>query len=214
MAQVRHLDAVPRSHLQQRLAGPRRHGPAIESERDRCHVNDSTALRNTLDAWNVDRRRSAFGPLRSFAGVRFVEASARRGRRYPAGAQPVAVGAARRLHCDARPGVASRTHCVRCALSVRTTATSQSTKRASRADPGLCFSSPQKSPPPGTARRAARWCLLRLNSANFPAKGVGWLTERVAGPGEARPGGHERSRPPDGLGSLQPSIQSTAMGRK
>ncbi len=34
--------------------------------------------------------------------------SALRGRRHPVGAHAVAVGAARRLHCDARPGVASR----------------------------------------------------------------------------------------------------------
>ncbi len=46
-------------------------------------------------------------PLLPFACVRFLEASARRGRRSPAGAHAVAVFAQRRLHCDARPGVAS-----------------------------------------------------------------------------------------------------------
>jgi len=52
--------------------------------------------------------RSAFGPLLPFAEVRFRGASARRDRRCPARAHAVAVGAARRLHCDARPGVASQ----------------------------------------------------------------------------------------------------------
>ena len=71
--------------------------------------------------------------------------------------------------------------------------------------PGLCFSSPQKSPPPGTARRAGRWCVFGEAPRAPRAKGVGWLTQRSkgGGPGMARTGGHERSRPPDGLGSLE-----------
>jgi len=44
-------------------------------------------------------RVSSFGPLRLFA---------RRGRRYPPGAHAGAVGAARRLHCDARAAVAPK----------------------------------------------------------------------------------------------------------
>jgi hypothetical protein len=52
--------------------------------------------------------RSVSGPLLPFANDRFVEASRRRGRRCPLGAHPVAVCASLRLHCDARPGVASQ----------------------------------------------------------------------------------------------------------
>jgi hypothetical protein len=44
--------------------------------------------------------------MRLFAKVRFRVSSARRGRRYPPGAHAGAVGAARRLHCDARSAVA------------------------------------------------------------------------------------------------------------
>ncbi len=51
---------------------------------------------------------SAFGPLLPFARVRSCVASARRGGRCPAGAHAVAVGAARRLRCGARPSVASQ----------------------------------------------------------------------------------------------------------
>ncbi len=53
-------------------------------------------------------RQPTVGPLLPLPCVRFLVASARRGRRCPAGAHAVAVGAARRLHCDARPAVASQ----------------------------------------------------------------------------------------------------------
>ncbi len=51
---------------------------------------------------------SAFGPSPPFACVGSCVAPARRGRRCPAGAHAVAVGAARRLRCGARPSVASQ----------------------------------------------------------------------------------------------------------
>jgi hypothetical protein len=52
------------------------------------------------------RSSSVDHPMRLFAEVRFRGSSARRGRRYPPGAHAGAVGAARRLHCDARSAVA------------------------------------------------------------------------------------------------------------
>jgi hypothetical protein len=53
-------------------------------------------------------RSSSFGPLQLFAGGRSFVSSARRGRWYPVRAHAVAVGAARRLHCAARSGVAPK----------------------------------------------------------------------------------------------------------
>ena len=50
-------------------------------------------------------RLSPVGPLRSLGGLHLLPTE-RRGRRYLAGAHAAAVGAARRLHCDARSGVA------------------------------------------------------------------------------------------------------------
>jgi hypothetical protein len=54
------------------------------------------------------KRRTGLGPIRLFACVRSCVASARRGRQCPARAHAVAVCASRRLHCDARPEVASQ----------------------------------------------------------------------------------------------------------
>jgi len=50
---------------------------------------------------------AADGPLLSFAKDRFRGVQARRGRRHPLGAHGGAVSASLRLHCGARPGVAS-----------------------------------------------------------------------------------------------------------
>jgi hypothetical protein len=61
---------------------------------------------------------------------------ARRGRRHPAGAHGGAVFASLRLHCGARSEVARPTHCAHCVRYVQTTAASQLTKRAARADLG------------------------------------------------------------------------------
>ncbi len=58
-----------------------------------------------------------------------------RGRRHPAAAHAGAVGAAHRLHCAARSGVAPLTRCTRFARYAQTDAASQFTKRAARADP-------------------------------------------------------------------------------
>ncbi len=79
---------------------------------------------------------SACGPLLPLPGVRFLVASARRGGRYPAGAHAVAVGAARRLHCDARPGVASQN-------SLRSLRSLRSDNCAESVDEARCARRPQ-----------------------------------------------------------------------
>ena len=93
------------------------------------------------------------GQLRQFARC---EASARRGGWYPRWAHTVAVGAKRRLRCDARAGVAPRNslHSLR---SLRSNNRGESDERSAlRAPtPALRFSPPHKSPTPGTAHRAA-----------------------------------------------------------
>ena len=161
--------------------------------------------------------RSASGPLRSFVGVCFRVASARRGRRCPARAHAVAVAAARRLHCDARPGVAAQ-NSLRSLRSLRSDNRAESVYEARCARrPRSCASRrhtnrPHRAPPAALQR----WCVLRRTPRAFPAKDVGWLTQRSkgGGPGAARPGGHERSRPPDGLGSLEHCRRTAAMGRE
>ncbi len=186
---------------------------------------------------------SACGPLLSFAGVRFLMTSARRGKRCPAGAHAVAVGAARRLHCGPcacrrkgvrqahdspqglpcvrgalhRPGVASQ-NSLRSLRSLRSDNCDESVDEARCARrPRACASRryrnrPHRAPPAALHRSR----VLRRTARASPAKGVGWLTQRSkgGGPGAARPGGYERSRPPDGLGPLQRSIRKAATGRK
>ena len=102
------------------------------------------------------------------------DASARRGRRYPVRAHAVAVGAARRLRCDARAGVAPRNslHSLR---SCRSNSLGESDERSAlRAPtPALRFSPPQKSPPPGTARRAAPARLFDEEDLGAAGKTVG-----------------------------------------
>jgi len=110
--------------------------------------------------------------------------SARRGGPYPAGAPTVAVGLAGRLRCAARPEGAPR-NSLRSLRSLRSNSRGESDERSAlRAPPasalalqaasglatrplarhkqstglfvsGLAFSPPHKSPPPGTAHRAA-----------------------------------------------------------
>jgi hypothetical protein len=119
--------------------------------------------------------RSACGPLRSFVGGCFLDTSARRGRRYPVWAHAVAVGAAHRLHCAARSGVAPQ-NSLRSLRSLRSDSRGESDDeaRAARAPtPALRCSSPQKSPPPGTARREVH----RLGFS--PASPLRWLQRRV-----------------------------------
>ena len=88
-------------------------------------------------------------------------ACARRGGRYPVWPPTVAVGAARRLRCDARAGVAPRNslHSLR---SLRSNNRGESDERSAlRAPtPALRFSPPHKSLTPGTAHRAATFVLL------------------------------------------------------
>ena len=95
---------------------------------------------------------SLSGPQRLFAEVRFRVGSARRGRWYPPGAHAVAVGAARRLHCDARSAVAPQNslrelrslrsdncgesvHEARCARRLRPCASRRPTNRPHRVPP-------------------------------------------------------------------------------
>ena len=115
----------------------------------------------------VDVRRAcggaltAFGPLLTLRvcylnGGLACEGSARRGRRHPAGAHAGTVGAARRLRCAARPGVAPL-NSLRSLRSLRSNRRGESVLEARwRAPtPDLRCSPPQKSPPPGAACRAA-----------------------------------------------------------
>ena len=90
-----------------------------------------------------------------------------RGRRYPAGAQCVAVGAARRLRCGARSGVAPR-NSLRSLRSLCSNSRGESVSRsAPRAPtPALRSSPPHNAPPPGTACRVD---LLRIRGTNSPA---------------------------------------------
>jgi hypothetical protein len=84
-----------------------------------------------------------------------------RGRWHPAGAHGSAVGALRRLRCDARVAVARRTRFVRFAHFAQTTA--RVSQRCALRAPTLTlrFSPLYKSPPPGTTRReSAVECLL------------------------------------------------------
>jgi hypothetical protein len=100
-------------------------------------------------------RRTAFGPLLPFASGCSLATSSRRGRRYPPGAHAGAVGAWRhRLHCDARSGLAPH-NSLRSLRSLRSDRCGESVHQARwRApSPALRFSSPQKSPLPGTACR-------------------------------------------------------------
>src|SRR5687768_18247655 len=59
-----------------------------------------------------------------------------------------------------------------------------------------------------TLFRSDRW-----QATAASAKGVGWPTQRSkgGGAGAARPGGHERSRPPDGLGRAELDRKSTRL---
>jgi len=99
-------------------------------------------------------RTAVGGPLLKFAGVCFRACLVHRGRRCPRRAHAVAVGALRRLHCDARAGVVPQ-NSLRDLRSLRSNSRGKSVHEArSRAPtPALRFSSPQKSPPAGSACR-------------------------------------------------------------
>ncbi len=103
---------------------------------------------------------SAPGPLLTIARAGF----AHRGRRCPRGAHAVAVGAVRRLHCDARARVAPQ-NSLRDLRSLRSNSRGKSVHEARSRAPTLAlrFSSPQKSPPAGSACREVhqRFALCR-----------------------------------------------------
>ena len=104
---------------------------------------------------------SACGP-----SLPFVGRSARRGGRCPAGAHAVAVGAAHRLHCAARSGVASPNslHSLRSFRSNNRDESDHEARAARAPTPALRCSSPPKSPPPGSARREAHGSLSPLQT--------------------------------------------------
>ena len=98
-------------------------------------------------------------------------ASARRGRRHPAAAHAVAVGASHRLYCGARSGVA-RPNSLRSLRSLRSNNRRESVDEARWRAPtsDLRSSSPQKSPPPGAACRSGTGLAFRSNTTDVSAK--------------------------------------------
>jgi hypothetical protein len=94
------------------------------------------------------KRPVPFGPLRALTLRRRRHGSARRGRRHPPGAHAGAVGAARRLHCAARAGVAPQ-NSLRELRSLRSDTRGESVHEAR-----ATHASPPKSPPAGTACRS------------------------------------------------------------
>ena len=140
---------------------------------------------------------SAHGPLQLFARCGRL---ARRDRRYPVRAHAVAVGAAHRLHCAARSGVAPP-NSLRSLRSRHSNSRGESDHEARAArvpTPALRCSSPQKSPAPGTARREAhpQWragqrplpCLQRRERAGRRGHQEASAEQRsAAGSGRLRP---------------------------
>jgi hypothetical protein len=115
-----------------------------------CNAAGSTTPRRPL---------APGGPLLTFACGRFRAGFAHRGRRCPRGAHAVAVGAVRRLHCDARARVVPQ-NSLRDLRSLRSNSRGKSDHEARSRAPTLAlrFSSPQKSPPAGSAcREVHRW---------------------------------------------------------
>ena len=99
-------------------------------------------------------RVSVVGPLLRFVGDRSGLASARRGKGCPPGAHAVAVGAAHRLHCAARSGVAPL-NSLRSLRSLRSNRRGESVvdARWRAPTPALRCSSPPKSRPAGSPCR-------------------------------------------------------------
>jgi len=94
-------------------------------------------------------RLSPVGPLRSLGGLHLLPTE-RRGRRYLAGAHAAAVGAARRLHCDARSGVAPQN-------SLRSLRELRSNNRGESDDEARCARRPR---PCASRRRRNRPCQI------------------------------------------------------
>jgi hypothetical protein len=99
---------------------------------------------------------ACIGPCGALKAHTRGESVRRRDGRCPVGAPTVAVGLAGRLRCDARSAVAPRNslHSLR---SLRSNSLGESDERSALRAPTalLRFSPPHKSPPPGTAHRAA-----------------------------------------------------------
>ena len=117
---------------------------------------------------------AAVGPLRLFVNVRSCTAAARRGKGSPPGAHAVAVGAAHRLHCAARSGVAPP-NSLRSLRSLRSDTRGESVDEARAAHaptPALRCSSPPKSRPAGSPRREihGRWRSLQRPPRGLPAR--------------------------------------------
>ncbi len=105
-----------------------------------------------------DMGMAACGPLPTIARAGF----AHRGRRCPLGAHAGAVGAVSRLHCDARARVVPQ-NSLRSLRSLRSNNRGKSDYEARWRAPTLAlrFSSPQKSPPAGSAcREVHQWRYL------------------------------------------------------
>ena len=101
---------------------------------------------------------AALAPRGCSREAAFLQRSAHRAVRHPAGAHGAAVGPAARLHCGARPRVVPH-HSLRakpCGLGAALEQMRQVRRGSARVRAptlGLCSSSPHKSPLPGTARR-------------------------------------------------------------
>jgi len=139
---------------------------------------------------------SAVGPLQTFASGRLRASCAHRGRRCPPGAHTVAVGAAHRLHCAARSGVAPQ-NSLRSLRSLHSNSRGESVveARAARAPtPALRCSSPPKSPPPGSTCREVHGCCCSLKTRHGGCKGApGQAAQRLGGAEHRRACGRARS---------------------
>jgi len=118
------------------------------------------------------QRSSAYCPERTFVSGRLGRASARRGRRCPAGAHAGAVGAARRLQCAARSGLAAP-NSLRSLRSLRSNSGAESDNQARcarRARP-CAAPRPRNRPhraPPAATERCARAALARPDACSWP----------------------------------------------
>jgi len=135
--------------------GPRR-GPFVALGGSLAVLDERGAEVKRI-SWMAEMRAigtAACGPLPKFAYVRLRRRSARRGRRCPLGAHAVAVGLSGRLHCDARARVVPQ-NSLRDLRSLRSDNCGKSDHEARSRAPTLAlrFSSPQKSPPAGSACR-------------------------------------------------------------
>ena len=143
-----------------------------------------TGAKHSLPSRHLHRRHAA-------------ASSALRGRRSPARAHTAAVDAARRLHCAARPAVASR-NSLRSLRSLRSNSRDESDHEARAAHaptPSLRCSSPQRSPRPKTACREAEPPSAPDRCVNPFREPTPFRQRRV----RARPGVRERRREAQGM---------------